>query len=123
MSAENLAQFQLKTAIIAQFIQQVQQDPSLQQRLAAAPDQKAQLGLAVKLGHELGYEFTEQEVEEWLQSRSQELSEEELDVVAGGHHTSGRKGWPEPSGRKGWPEPSGRKGWPEPSGRKGAPDW
>ena len=65
----------------AQFIQQVQQDPSLQQKLAAAPDKEQASRLAVELGREMGLEFNEAEV---LDSMTGELEESELDAVSGG---------------------------------------
>ena len=71
MSKENLAQF----------MQQVQQNPSLQQKLAAAPDKEQVSRLAVELGGEMGLEFTTTEV---LDSMTGELEESELDAVAGG---------------------------------------
>ena len=51
MSPENLAQF----------IQRVQLDPSLQEKLAAAPH-KEQASRLVELGREMGLEFTTTEV-------------------------------------------------------------
>jgi predicted ribosomally synthesized peptide with nif11-like leader len=74
MSKENLAQF----------MQQVQQNPSLQQKLAAAPDKEQASRLAVELGREMGLEFNEAEV---LDSMTGELEESELDAVAGGSYT------------------------------------
>ncbi len=71
MSQENLAKF----------MQHLQQDPSLQQKLAAAPDKEQASRLAVELGAELGLEFTTTEV---LDSMTGELEESELDAVAGG---------------------------------------
>jgi predicted ribosomally synthesized peptide with nif11-like leader len=65
----------------AQFMQQVQQDPLLQQKLAAAPDKEQASRLAVELGTQLGLEFTTTEV---LNSMTGELEESELDAVAGG---------------------------------------
>jgi predicted ribosomally synthesized peptide with nif11-like leader len=73
MSQENLAKF----------MQQVQQDPSLQQKLAAAPDKEQASRLAVELGRELGLEFTVAEVLDL--DYGGELEESELDAVAGGH--------------------------------------
>ncbi len=67
---------------LAQFIQQVQQNPSLQQKLAAAPDKEAKSRLAVELGKELGLEFNEAQVLDL--DYSGELDESELDAVAGG---------------------------------------
>jgi predicted ribosomally synthesized peptide with nif11-like leader len=72
MSKENLEKF----------MQQVQLDPSLQQKLAAAPDKEQASRLAVELGAELGLEFTLAEVLDL--DYSGELDESELDAVAGG---------------------------------------
>ncbi len=71
MSKENLEKF----------IQQVELDPSLQQKLAAAPDKEQASRLAVELGAELGLEFTLAEV---LDSMTGELEESELEAVSGG---------------------------------------
>jgi predicted ribosomally synthesized peptide with nif11-like leader len=73
MSKENLAKF----------MQQVQLDPSLQQKLAAAPDKEQASRLAVELGAQLGWEFTVAEVLDL--DYSGELDESQVDAVAGGH--------------------------------------
>jgi predicted ribosomally synthesized peptide with nif11-like leader len=72
MSKENLAKF----------MQQVQLDPSLQQKLAAAPDNEQASRLAVELGAQLGLEFNEAEVLDSLNDG--ELDESELETVSGG---------------------------------------
>ncbi len=72
MSKENLAKF----------MQHLQLDPSLQQKLAAAPDKEQASRLAVELGAQLGLEFTLAEVLDL--DYSGELDESELDAVAGG---------------------------------------
>ncbi len=77
MSKENLEKF----------MQQVQLDPSLQQKLAAAPDKEQASRLAVELGAQLGLEFTLAEVLDL--DYSGELDESELDAVAGGHKSGG----------------------------------
>jgi predicted ribosomally synthesized peptide with nif11-like leader len=78
----------MSTKNLAKFIEQLQQDTSLQQRLAAVPDKEAQSRLAVELGAQLGYEFTTAEVEELRSQRTQEekgeLDDNELEAVAGG---------------------------------------
>lgn len=71
MSKENLAQF----------LQQVQQDPSLQEKLGTASDKEQVSRLAVEFGKKMGLEFTTAEV---LDSMTGELEESELDAVAGG---------------------------------------
>jgi predicted ribosomally synthesized peptide with nif11-like leader len=75
MSRENLAKF----------MQQVQLDPSLQQKLAAAPDKEQASRLAVELGREMGLEFNEAQVLVDLDYGG-ELDESELEAVAGGHN-------------------------------------
>ena len=71
MSQENLAQF----------MQQVKLDPSLQRKLVTVSDKEQVSRLAVELGAELGLEFNEAEV---LDSMTGELEESELDAVSGG---------------------------------------
>ncbi len=58
----------MSTDSLAQFIQEVHQD------YWAAPDKETQIHLAVELGSHLGYEFTEQEVEEYLNESVQLLT-------------------------------------------------
>jgi predicted ribosomally synthesized peptide with nif11-like leader len=72
MSKENLEKF----------MQQVQQNPSLQQKLAEAPDKEQASQLAVELGTQLGLEFNEAEVLDSLNDG--ELEDSELEAVAGG---------------------------------------
>jgi predicted ribosomally synthesized peptide with nif11-like leader len=72
MSKENLAQF----------MQQVQQNPSLQEKLAAVPDKEQASRLAVELGKELGLEFNEAEVLD--SDYAGEMEESELESVSGG---------------------------------------
>lgn len=73
---------------VEQFFQGVSQDPTLQQQLQSQENREGILNKAVELGQEKGYNFTLIEVEQWLQSRSQELSESELESVAGGKHSN-----------------------------------
>ncbi len=72
MSKENLAKF----------MQQVQLDPSLQQKLAAAPDKEQASRLAVELGAQLGLEFTHAEAPDL--DYPGEPPERALEAVAGG---------------------------------------
>jgi predicted ribosomally synthesized peptide with nif11-like leader len=74
---------------VEQFFQEVSQDQTLQQQFQSILDGEAILNKAVELGKEKGYTFTPAEVEEWVQNRSQELSDSELDAVAGGGILSG----------------------------------
>lgn len=67
----------------AQFMQQVQPNPSLQQKLAAAPDKEQASRMAVELGKELGLEFTTTEVLDL--DYGGELEESELNAISGGH--------------------------------------
>jgi predicted ribosomally synthesized peptide with nif11-like leader len=73
---------------IEQFFQEVSQDPTLQQQLQSLENREARLNKMVELGQEKGYNFTSIEVEQWLQSRSKELSDSELESVAGGKRSS-----------------------------------
>jgi predicted ribosomally synthesized peptide with nif11-like leader len=74
---------------VKDFYLAVVQDPALKQQIIAAPDRPSLVSTAVKLGKEKGYNFTEQEVEDWLtnsanQSRPDGLSDEDLESIAGG---------------------------------------
>ena len=74
---------------LTKFYEAVVQDPNLQQQIFTTPDQASLVSTALKLGKEKGYDFTEQEVEDWLtvsthQSSSDELSDEDLELIAGG---------------------------------------
>ncbi|MBF2004884.1 Nif11-like leader peptide family natural product precursor [Chlorogloeopsis fritschii PCC 9212] len=62
MSSQQINQFhELK-----QFHQLVLQDASLKERLGVATDQASLVRIAVQLGTELGYSFTHQEVEAYI---------------------------------------------------------
>lgn len=73
------------------FFQEVSQDSSLQQEiLQSAIDGERLVNKVVELGQEKSYSFTSAEVSEWMESMaaqtaslSGELSEEELEAVAG----------------------------------------
>lgn len=69
---------------VEQFFSEVSQDQALQQQLQSLPDGNARVNKVVELGQGKGYNFTSTEVEKWLQNKRQELSESELDAVAGG---------------------------------------
>jgi predicted ribosomally synthesized peptide with nif11-like leader len=64
-------------------MQQVKQDPSLQEKLSAALDKEQASRLAVELGKEMGLEFNEAEVLDL--DYGGELDESELKAVSGGH--------------------------------------
>ncbi len=78
---------------IEQFVKKIDQDPSLQEQLRSAIEGERLAAKIVELGRANDYNFTITEVEEWLssiaaQAQSQsgvvELSESELESVAGG---------------------------------------
>jgi predicted ribosomally synthesized peptide with nif11-like leader len=79
---------------INQFFQETFQDSGLQQQLQSATDRESLVNKVVELGNQKGYSFSASDVEESLdslaiQAESQagaecELSEEELESVAGG---------------------------------------
>jgi predicted ribosomally synthesized peptide with nif11-like leader len=64
----------------------VESNEQLQEQLGAAEDGPTFLDLAVRLGQERGYTFTGEDVEAFMNSQrgEAELSEEELEAVAGG---------------------------------------
>ena len=75
---------------LKQFLTKLSQDESLQASLNQAPDQESYINLAVQLGEQEGYSFTVEELEEELANFTQtvpnegELSEQELEAIAGG---------------------------------------
>jgi predicted ribosomally synthesized peptide with nif11-like leader len=74
---------------VEQFFSEVSQDQTLQQQLQSISDGKARVNKVVELGKGKGYNFTPTEVKSWLQNKRQELSESELDAIAGGSDTDG----------------------------------
>lgn len=56
----------MSTESLEQFIQEVVQDQALQEQLRAVPNQESIVSLAVQLGQERGYNFTDEEVREKL---------------------------------------------------------
>ena len=71
------------------FLKLVNQDPTLQEQLREAPDREAGIKIALQLGSEKGYSFTEADVQNFLaeaQKEARELSDEELESVAGGDY-------------------------------------
>jgi predicted ribosomally synthesized peptide with nif11-like leader len=72
------------------FIKQIETDEALKERLEAAPDHETRRQIV----QSAGFDFTEDEfkqmVGELAAAASQELTEEELQEVAGG---AGRAGW------------------------------
>jgi predicted ribosomally synthesized peptide with nif11-like leader len=78
---------------VNQFLQKVSEDNSLQEELAKALDSENDRQAATDLGAKHGYMFTPDELGTEIQNRqgvfqqnqsSEELSEEELEAVAGG---------------------------------------
>jgi predicted ribosomally synthesized peptide with nif11-like leader len=72
---------------LQEFLQLVQQDPQLQQQLSQIPDRESGIKLAVEYGQQKGFNFTTADVKVFLEEHYQpadELSEEELEAVAGG---------------------------------------
>ena len=81
----------MSIASLNQFQNEVMQDSALQEQFktAAATSPESLGELAVKLGSERGYSFTTSEVEQALAaqnaaSEAGELSDQQLDAVAGG---------------------------------------
>ncbi|HAA33512.1 MAG TPA: Nif11-like leader peptide family natural product precursor [Cyanobacteria bacterium UBA8553] len=74
---------------VNQFYQEVMQEPALLQQFQAAPDQESLANMAMKVSQQKGYSFTIDEVEQALAaqntvSEAGELSDEQLETVAGG---------------------------------------
>ncbi|MCA1993914.1 MAG: Nif11-like leader peptide family natural product precursor [Coleofasciculus sp. S288] len=80
---------------VAQFLERVNQDTALQQELAQAVESSApgeDRVAAAEIGAKYGYSFTPDEIGETMeaaqkQQSGEELSEEELEAVAGGFCT------------------------------------
>jgi len=76
---------------VNQLYQEVMQEPALLEKFQSAPDQESLVNLAVEVGQQKGYSFTAEEVEQALvaqnaasASETGELSDEQLEAVAGG---------------------------------------
>ncbi|WP_319423532.1 Nif11-like leader peptide family natural product precursor [Pleurocapsa sp. FMAR1] len=76
----------MSKANLEQLRQEVAQYPALQERLNQASDNDSLIALITEVGQEKGYSFTRQEVEEYINemNTSQEISEEQLEAIAGG---------------------------------------
>ena len=80
---------------VNQFYQEVMQEPALLEKFQSAPDQESLANLAVEVGQQKGYSFTVDEVEQALAaqnaaaSETGELSDEQLEAVAGGERKGG----------------------------------
>lgn len=81
---------------LKQFFHFLLQDQSVQENLKEATDQESFVQMAVKLGKDKGYKFTIKELEAAIsQAKSpifEELSDEQLELVAGGKKAGG-DGW------------------------------
>ena len=66
-------------------------DAGLQQRLQDAQGESALMSTLIKIGQEKGLPFTEEDVNAWKaqQRASEELSDEQLETVAGGYVSYG----------------------------------
>ncbi|MGL5874044.1 MAG: Nif11-like leader peptide family natural product precursor [Xenococcaceae cyanobacterium] len=76
---------------VNQFMQKVSEDTSLQSELAKVSGSQTELQNIIDLGGKYGYEFTPEELSKEIQSRQSasqqsdgEISEKELEAVAGG---------------------------------------
>ena len=69
---------------VEQFLQEVSQDKALQQQIQSIEKPESRVNKLLELAEKRGYNFTSTEVEDWLRKKKQELSESELDAVAGG---------------------------------------
>lgn len=73
---------------LEQFYTFVQNNQQLQEQLGAAKDRESFNELAVQVGQENGYTFSVKDVDAYINQKSQEenaeLSNEELEAVAGG---------------------------------------
>ena len=73
---------------LEQFYNLVQNSQELQEQLGAAENEESFNEMAVRLGQENGYTFTAEDVEAFLTQKKEEanpeLSEQELEAVAGG---------------------------------------
>lgn len=99
---------------LEQFFQMSSQDLELQEKLKAAPDREAYIRSIVELGKEKGYSFTSDQVATALDAAeseaassgesASELSEEQLNAVAGGGSCTNRHVTKDPGIR---PKPTG----------------
>jgi predicted ribosomally synthesized peptide with nif11-like leader len=81
----------MSKANLEQFYIMVQNSEELQQQLGAIQDSQTFNETAARLGQENGYSFTADEVDAFLNEKKQqtnaELSDRELEAVAGGKRT------------------------------------
>ena len=78
---------------LKQFFHFLLQDQSVQENLKEATDQESFVQMAVKLGKDKGYKFTIKELEAAISQAKapicEELSDEQLELVAGGKKAGG----------------------------------
>ena len=81
---------------LEQFYNLVQNSQELQQQLGSVETEESFNEMAVRLGQENGYTFTAEDVKAFINQKSQEanpeLSEQELEAVAGGQSKSDPSG-------------------------------
>ncbi|NJS09141.1 MAG: Nif11-like leader peptide family natural product precursor [Microcoleus sp. CSU_2_2] len=70
------------------------QEPALLQQFQSAPDRESLVNMAMEVGQQKGYSFTVDEVEQVLAAQSAaseagELSDQQLEAVAGGKRPKG----------------------------------
>jgi predicted ribosomally synthesized peptide with nif11-like leader len=74
---------------LEQFYNLVQNSQELQEQLGAVENEESFNEMAVRLGQENGYTFTAEDVKAFINQKKEEanpeLSEHELEAVAGGH--------------------------------------
>ena len=75
---------------LEQFYQLIGKNSSLQEKLMATTDQESFVSMAVKLGQQLGYDFTSEEMNQAIATENnqsgslEQLSDTDLELVAGG---------------------------------------
>ncbi|MDJ0713516.1 MAG: Nif11-like leader peptide family natural product precursor [Prochloraceae cyanobacterium] len=83
----------MSQASVFDFFKAVQKNKAVQKQLEVAES----LNVAVKIGTEQGYNFTQDELIDFieeiqrLEAKEVEMSEEELEIVAGGYYANNRK--------------------------------
>jgi predicted ribosomally synthesized peptide with nif11-like leader len=102
----------MSTEIVRQFLSAASSDSALKQKLAAATDSVN----FVQIAQKSGYNFTLEDLQAYIaQHNNGELSEEQLEAVAGGGHCPDAAGgnWPPiRSPGRGGGGPGGRPTWP-----------
>ena len=74
----------MSKANLEQLRQEVAQDSALQERLNQAPDNESLIAVLTEIGKEKEYSFTRQEIVDYIDSSQQEISEKQLEAIAGG---------------------------------------